>query len=230
MIQVRRFNDPAEMFNTAANELLSHSRSCIGLAAGRTPSALYAELVRLHLGRLSQTHFFHLDEFIGSDLNHPPGFAEQLNAEILKPLRIPFDQSHYLNGRAKNLIDEGIRYEQEIASVGGIQLQILGLGINGHLAFNEPGSAFDSKTRVVTLTPETKIQNQPMFGTDPVPSQALTMGLGTILDAEEIWLFVTQPEKKNILMKCLHETPSADFPASCLQGHKNAKLWTTLGI
>jgi glucosamine-6-phosphate deaminase len=200
----------------------------LGLAAGRTPIGLYQEIAKSHERQLFKTHFFHLDEFVGADVEHPPGFAHQLNEILLQPLEIPQNQRHFLNGRARSLETEAARYETEIKNCQGIDLQILGLGTNGHLAFNEPGSDFRSRTRVVSLSEETKKQNQSMFGTSAVPDLALTMGLGTILEANEIWIFVTQEQKKNILNQALSNKPHLEVPASCLQFHENVTLWTTL--
>lgn len=230
MIEIQRFQDAPSLFAKSAQSLLVKRPKVLGLAAGRTPIALYQEIVRHHTDQLKQTHFFHLDEFLGSDVTNPPSFAHQLRTVLFKPLATKETHIHYLSGRAPDPEKEALRYEADIQSLGGIDLQILGLGTNGHLAFNEPRSDFQSRTRVVTLTDETKIQNQDMFPGRPVPDQALSMGLGTILDAKEIWIFVTQESKLEILKKTLFQKPNIEVPASCLQGHSKVTLWTTLKI
>lgn len=218
------------MFQAAASGLLELHPKTVGLAAGRTPMDLYRQIVA-HAGKeFLETHFFHLDEFVGHDDKRPPSFAHQLTQVLIEPLKIKGENWHRLSGTTDDPKAECERYEIQIKRCGGLDLQILGLGTNGHLAFNEPGTAFDSATHLVQLTEETRRQNQGMFQDTEVPKMTLTMGLGSILKAKKIWLFVTQPEKLNVLRQSLFAKPNTLIPASCLQSHPDTTLWTTLEI
>jgi glucosamine-6-phosphate deaminase len=195
----------------------------LGLATGRTMEPLYGELRQRHQRGLSFAGCttFNLDEY--AEL--PPGdrrsfryfMAEQLFGAVdLRP-----EHTHLPNPDG-----DGRAYERAIAAAGGIDLQLLGLGSNGHIGFNEPGSAFDSRTRRVHLDEATRHQNAALFGGDwrAVPATAVTMGIATILEARSILLLVTGAAKAGILSRSLTLEPSTERPASALQHHSDLTL------
>lgn len=195
----------------------------LGLATGRTMEQLYAILAQLHaqgqldLGR-AQT--FNLDEYIGLAPEHPDSYRTYMNTHLFSKVNIHLGNTHLPNGAAADLDLECDHYEQRIKAVGGIDLQLLGIGRTGHIGFNEPLSAMHSRTRCKALTPETVAQNAPLFS-DPslMPRRAITMGVGTILDAKRCLMLVTGEEKAAILAKAVEGPITSMISASALQLH-----------
>ncbi|SDF00874.1 glucosamine-6-phosphate deaminase [Limimaricola pyoseonensis] len=193
----------------------------LGLATGRTPLAVYAALrERIAPGglRLDHATFFNLDEYAGLPPGHPASFASYMRRELFDPASVPEGRWHLPDGNGGPAEADG--YEAAIAAAGGIGLQLLGIGRNGHVGFNEPGAAHDSRTRRVRLTEQTRQANAPDFpaGT-PVPEHAVTMGIGTILEAREILLLATGAAKAEALAAALEGPVTEAVPASALQRH-----------
>ena len=201
----------------------------IGLAMGSTPLPLYDELVRRHREEglsFSQVHAFMLDEYVGLPDGHPEMYRTVIDRDFVSRIDLDPARFHDLDGLAPDLVAESERFEAEIDAVGGIDLQILGIGTDGHIAFNEPGSLFDSRTRVERLTEQTRRDNARFFGGDmsAVPEQCLTQGLGTIMAARRIVL-IARGEAKAAAVRQLVDGPVSElWPASILQCHPDVTV------
>jgi glucosamine-6-phosphate deaminase len=197
----------------------------IGLAAGATPVGTYGELARRHGDGLALAHVtaFGLDEYLGIGPEHPSSCAWTFRRHLIGRTDIDPGRVHLLDGtRTGDLTDYCAAYERAIAGAGGLDLQILGLGVNGHLGFNEPGSGFSSRTRRVALSASTRTTNRGVFPGEEVPREALTMGLGTILGARRVLLLATGPAKADMVAKAIEGSLTAMVPASALQMHADA--------
>ena len=200
----------------------------LGLATGSSPTGIYASLAarvaagELDVGRASG---FALDEYVGIPLEHPESYASVIHRDVVVPLGMDPSKVRVPDGRAADVEAAVVDYEQAIAAAGGIDIQILGIGANGHIGFNEPTSSFASRTRIKTLAPQTRADNARFFD-DPsqVPTHCLTQGLGTILDAHEVVL-VAQGSAKAAAVAGMVEGPlSAMCPGSALQLHPHATI------
>jgi glucosamine-6-phosphate deaminase len=200
----------------------------LGCATGRTMENIYAELVRLHRQEgldFSRCRSFNLDEYVGLSADDPRSYHHYMRHYLFDKVNINLVNTHLPKGFASDLKAEAQRYEQAITNVGGIDLQLLGLGETGHIGFNEPLSALMSRTRDKALAPLTLQQNAQFFaGAEHVPKRALTMGVGTILDAKEILMVVTGRAKADILAKATEGPITAMISATALQLHQNCKV------
>lgn len=196
----------------------------VGLAAGATPLALYAQLTDGWRGLdFSRSTIFGLDEYLGLDAAHPASCALTLRTHFIDKAGIAPSKTHLLDGMAQgDIAAYCAAYEERIATAGGLDLQILGLGVNGHVGFNEPGSGLASRTRLVGLRRSTRATNAPIFAPAPVPEAALTTGIGTILGARRIILLATGPAKADAVAKMIEGPASSLVPASALQFHPDA--------
>jgi glucosamine-6-phosphate deaminase len=206
-----------------AEQIQAQPDSVLALPTGRTPLSVYRELViRNQGGELDLRHarIFHLDEFYPLAPKHPGSFQAFLWRELLSQVNIDPARVHFLDGRAEDPAAECRRYEEQIAAAGGLDLVVLGIGINGHIGFNEPGSPFDSRTRLVTLGPESRMANAYLFSSyEEVPWQGLTMGIGTIMEGRRILLIAAGEEKAQVVSKALHDPITPSLPASVLRHH-----------
>jgi glucosamine-6-phosphate deaminase len=198
----------------------------IGLATGSSPSALYADLRRRVDGEeisFAEARGFALDEYVGIPLAHPESYASVIARDVVRPLGFDPARVRVPDGRAADLRQAAEDYERAIREAGGIDVQILGIGANGHIGFNEPTSSLASRTRIKTLAPATREANARFFDhADEVPTHCMTQGLGTILDARELVL-VAQGEGKAAAVAGAVEGPlSAFVPGSALQLHPRA--------
>ena len=195
----------------------------LGLATGSTPLPLYAELIRLR--REEGVSFrsvitFNLDEYEGLGPDHPQSYRFFMEANLFRHLDIPAANIHIPDGLTKDPAKNCADYEAAIRGAGGIDLQILGIGRTGHIGFNEPPSAPDSRTRWVHLDEVTRRDNSVFFGDlAQVPHGALTMGVATILEARRVALLAFGEAKAEIIGRAIKETPSAGCPATWLQRH-----------
>jgi glucosamine-6-phosphate deaminase len=200
----------------------------IGLATGRTQEPLFAELLRRYrTGRASfkAVRFFHLDEYWSMPAASRYSMSGSLDHMLVNALDTPAHQFHRINGQAEDHVAEAGRYEAVIRRAGGIDLQILGLGTNAHIAFNEPGSPHDSRTRLITLTQETQEANRDFFAAGAkVPSQVLTMGIATILGCKSILMLVTGRSKIPAMCDTLEGPINAACPASALRRHGSCTM------
>jgi glucosamine-6-phosphate deaminase len=203
--------------------------SVLGLASGRTPVDGYAELQRLHAEGavdFSQASTFNLDEFAGISGDHPGSFQQFMRRHLFDGVNLPHRNIHFLNGIAPDLDAECERYEEAIRGAGGIDLQILGIGSNGHIGFNEPGEELNVRTHRITLAESTRRDNAALFGGDAsrVPQEALSMGIGTILLARRIVLVATGEKKASCVHAALNGRISTRVPASLLQVHRDVEF------
>jgi glucosamine-6-phosphate deaminase len=195
---------------------------CLGLATGRTMEIVYDKLAEIHKQGLdfSLVRTYNLDEYIGLPPENPNSYRHYMNKHLFNKINVDLRNTHLPLGMAENLDLECILYEKSIRHAGGIDLQLLGIGRSGHIGFNEPLSALQSRTRDKSLTPVTIAQNSPMF--DPpesMPKRAITMGVGTILEAKQIIMLVTGREKAGILAKAVEGPISSMISATALQLH-----------
>ena len=200
----------------------------IGVATGSSPIGLYNELARkVGAGELdlSEASAFALDEYVGLPEGHPESYAEVIRRTVTEPLRLDPRRVHVPNGFAADVEQAARDYEDAIEDAGGVDVQILGIGSNGHIGFNEPVSSLVSRTRMKTLTKQTREDNARFFDSlDQVPLHCLTQGLGTILDARHAVL-IAQGEGKADAVAAMVEGPlSAMCPGSVLQLHEKATI------
>ncbi|MBO4707768.1 MAG: glucosamine-6-phosphate deaminase [Elusimicrobiaceae bacterium] len=195
----------------------------LALPTGGTAINLYGHLVKFYKEGLSfdKVVTFNLDEYVGLSENHPQSYHSFMFKNLFNHIKISKEQINILNGNAANLEQECTNYEEKMKKYGGIDLFIGGIGRNGHIAFNEPGSAFNSKTRVVDLTPNTISANARFFNDDisQVPTRALTMGLGTIMSAKEVIIMATGAKKSQALYHAFEDKQSTSWPVTVLQKH-----------
>ncbi|PIU42177.1 MAG: glucosamine-6-phosphate deaminase [Candidatus Omnitrophica bacterium CG07_land_8_20_14_0_80_42_15] len=197
----------------------------LGLATGGTPVKMYKELIRMHKEEgldFSKVITYNLDEYLGISSDHDQSYRYFMNDNLFNHINIKKENTHVLNGKAKDAAKECKAYEDAIKKAGGIDIQLLGIGGNGHIAFNEPGSPKASRTRVVDLTEKTIQDNARFFASaSDVPRQALTTGNGTIMEAKEILLIADKASKADAIAKSLEGPITEKVPASLLREHKN---------
>ncbi|MBF0268976.1 MAG: glucosamine-6-phosphate deaminase [Alphaproteobacteria bacterium] len=214
----------------AANLVRAKAKAVLGLAAGATPLAMYGELVRAHkTGEvdLSAITVFGLDEYLSLGSDHPASCAYTLRRHLIEPLGLPDDRVHLLDGLAGgNLVAYCADYEARIKAAGGLDLQILGLGVNGHIGFNEPGCSLGGRTHTAVLRSSTLATNKAVFAPygEEVPRGAVSMGVATILSAKRILLLATGPAKAQAVAKAVEGPVTTMLPASALQMHPDALL------
>jgi glucosamine-6-phosphate deaminase len=206
-----------------ANQVKKNPASCLGLATGGTPIGAYRELIRLYKTipvSFAQVRTFNLDEYVGLGAEHPCSYRRFMNENLFNHIDIPLEQTFVPTGDARDLLGECDSYEARIRDFGGIDLQLLGIGSDGHIAFNEPGSSLASRTRVKALTQLTRADNARFFDSlDLVPTSAITMGIGTILESRSILLIACGAGKSEAIAAALEGPLSASLPASSLQMH-----------
>ena len=206
-----------------------HPRSVLGLPTGRTPIALYEELVSYGSAAgadWSEVRTFNLDEFVGYGKEDPGGYRRFMEDRFFGRVGVAPEHIEFLNGRAANLANECARYERAIVAAGGIDLMILGIGANGHIGFNEPAESLIDRTHVATLDEETRAGNALWFGGDVrmVPRQALTMGMATILAARTIVLIAAGEAKAEAVRAMFDGGITTRVPASFLRLHPQVSV------
>jgi glucosamine-6-phosphate deaminase len=199
----------------------------LGLPTGSSPMRIYREFIKMHNeGKLSfkNVRTFNMDEYIGLEASHPQSYHYFMAENLFKHIDIDQKHIHILDGMAKDPEKECRLYEEAITAEGGIDLFLGGMGSDGHIAFNEPGSSLSSRTRIKTLTEETKTANSRFFDGDPskVPGTALTVGVGTIMDAREVVIIVTGRNKAHAIRAVVEEGINHMWTLSCLQMHPKA--------
>jgi glucosamine-6-phosphate deaminase len=206
-----------------AHELRANPHLVLGLATGRTMECVYRHLVRLHKTEgldFSLCKTFNLDEYVGLFPTDPNSYRFYMNHHLFNHVNIDLRNTHLPNGLAPDLDEECRRYEGLIQRFGGIDLQLLGIGRAGHIGFNEPLSALRSRTRVKALTPTTIKQNAALFGgEDKVPRRAITMGVGTIIEARRCILLATGQSKAEVIAQAVEGPITSMVTASALQLH-----------
>ncbi|MBR4951405.1 MAG: glucosamine-6-phosphate deaminase [Alistipes sp.] len=196
----------------------------LGLPTGSTPLQTYKELIHLYeAGEVSFKNVitFNMDEYVGLEESHPESYHSFMWNNFFSHIDIKPENVHILNGNAEDLMAECREYEEAIVKAGGIDLFMGGVGEDGHIAFNEPFSSLQSRTRIKTLTPDTIAVNSRFFGGDisKVPTQALTVGVGTILDARKVLILATGPKKARALRHAIEGSYNHQWTLSALQIH-----------
>ena len=200
-----------------SNKVKNENHLVLGLATGSTPIGVYKELVKMKPD-FSKTITFNLDEYVGLEETHDQSYHYFMNEHLFK--HFDFEENYFPNKQNYN------EYDIMIKNCGGIDIQILGIGTNGHIAFNEPHSSRYSSTRVVDLTENTIKDNSRFFkDVKDVPTKAYTMGLSSIMEAEEIYLVAVGKHKKDILERAINGEVTPEIPASYLQQHKKLKVY-----
>jgi glucosamine-6-phosphate deaminase len=215
--------DPAAAAEIAARLIARLIRekpgAVLGLATGGTPLRLYCELVKMKLDWRKITTF-NLDEYAGLPSQHPQSYHSFMREKFFRHINIAGNNTHIPNGMAKDIPAICERYEKKIRAAGGIDLQLLGIGTDGHIGFNEPSSSLASRTRIKTLTPRTRRDNARFFGGEKnVPHHAVTMGIGTILEARHCLLLAFGRKKARAIAAAAEGPVTARNPASVLQMH-----------
>lgn len=198
----------------------------LGLPTGSSPEGMYAELVKAYKeGKVSFENVvtFNMDEYVGLPEAHPQSYHTFMAENLFNHIDCPKENIHILNGNAEDLVAECQRYEEMIVEAGGIDLFLGGIGPDGHIAFNEPGSSLCSRTRIKTLTSDTRIANSRFFNNDPsqVPIHALTVGVGTVMDAKEVLILVNGHHKAEALRAAVEGGITQKWTISALQLHQH---------
>lgn len=201
----------------------------LGLPTGSTPLGIYKRLIDLNrkgLISFENVITFNMDEYVGLDAEHEQSYHYFMKHNFFDHVNIKKENIHILDGTAKDLVKECEAFEDAIKEAGGIDLFLGGTGNDGHIAFNEPGSSLSARTRVKTLTEDTRIVNSRFFGgdIDKVPKTALTVGIGTITDAKEVVIMMNGFQKAQALQHAVEEPVSQMWPVTILQMHKHAVI------
>jgi glucosamine-6-phosphate isomerase len=201
----------------------------LGLATGATPLGLYEELIRRHRHaglRFAQAQAFLLDEYVGLPADHPARFRSVIDRVFIRHVDVPAAAVHGPDTLSEDLDAAAAEYDRAIADAGGIDLQVLGIGPDGHLAFNMPGASLTGRTRRTVLSAATRQANARWFGGDPalVPTEAVTQGLGTIMESRRAVLLGLGAAKAEAVRACVDGPVSTDCPASVLQRHPHATV------
>lgn len=200
----------------------------LGLATGGTPRGTYKRLIEDH--RMNGTSYkeittYNLDEYVGFSPDNPNSYHTFMSENLFSELDIQKNNIHLPNGVALDLVEECKAYEERIEKTGGIDIQLLGMGSNGHIGFNEPGTSFEANTHLVELTQSTREANARFFNhIDDVPREAITMGIATIMRSREILLLVSGETKRSALKELLSGDVRESFPASVLNRHPHVTI------
>jgi glucosamine-6-phosphate deaminase len=234
MMRVRIFISADAMARALARHVAGALKAdpalVLGLPTGRTPVPLYRDLARLHrAGRadFSRATTFNLDELVGLGARDPRSYRAFMQRHLFDHVNVQPRRIHFLDGTARDVARECDRYEAAIDRAGGIDLQLLGLGTNGHIGFNEPARALFARTHRTRLKPASRRANAPLFGNRlaAVPREALSVGMATILHAKRIVLLATGATKARAVARMIDGPLTSRLPASFLQLHKNAEVW-----
>ncbi|MDR1851184.1 MAG: glucosamine-6-phosphate deaminase [Propionibacteriaceae bacterium] len=204
------------------------NRFVLGVATGSSPLRTYQALADLvDSGKLdiSEGSAFALDEYVGLPKGHPESYAEVIRKTVTEPLHLKPENVHVPDGFAKDLKQAALDYDAAIKAIGGVDVQILGVGSNGHIGFNEPTSSLASRTRIKTLTPQTREDNARFFDSlEQVPHHCLTQGLGTIMEARNVVLVADGEHKAEAIAAVVEGPITSMFPGSVLQMHQHATI------
>jgi len=226
-MEVKVFETYEEMSRHAARMIAQRIKAkpnlVLGLATGSTPVGTYQELIRLHKEEgldFSQVGSFNLDEYLGLPGDHDQSYRHFMNTNLFDHINIDKANTRVPDGTAADPAASCRQYEEDIRAAGGIDFQVLGIGGNGHIAFNEPGSSRDSRTRVVDLDEGTIKDNSRFFDSiDDVPKQAISMGMATIMETKEVILLANKANKADAILKSVEGPETEAVPASLLQKH-----------
>lgn len=229
IIAAKNYEDLSKLgASIIGHEIKTNPNSVLGLATGSTPIGTYRELIRMHEEEeldFSKITTFNLDEYYGLSSDHEQSYAYFMEKNLFKHIGINIENTFIPSGINNNIIDECKNYDELIAEKGGIDLQLLGIGINGHIGFNEPREELSVGTHLVDLDKKTVKANSRFFNAlEEVPKQAVTMGLGSIMKAKKILLLASGREKAEIIGKIINGKCSTRIPASILQVHSHVTI------
>lgn len=211
-----------------ASQIILKPNSILGLATGDTPVGTYKELIRMYNdGQIdfSKVKTFNLDEYYGITDENKQSYYYYMMENLFKHINIDKKHINIPNGMAKNIEEECAGYERKIGEAGGIDLQILGIGVNGHIGFNEPNANFEAQTHLVNLNEKTIKSNSRFFNSiDQVPTKAISMGIRTIMNSQKIVLLANGASKAEAIAKTINGKISPEVPASILQLHKDVTI------
>jgi glucosamine-6-phosphate deaminase len=207
-----------------AQQIKEKPNAVLGLATGSTPLRLYRGLVAMKLD-WRKVATFNLDEYIDLSPDHPASYHHYMQENLFRHVNIAKKNIHIPDGLVKNIPAFCERYEKTIQTAGGIDLQVLGIGADGHIGFNEPSSSLASRTRIKTLTSRTRADNGPLFGdADGVPHHVITMGIGTIMEARQILILAFGQNKAQAVADAIEGPVTSMNPASILQMHPTVRV------
>lgn len=228
-MNILKFHSDEDFVQTGASLIVSllqsNPKAVLGLATGSSPVGVYARMIDMYrkgLVSFSKATTFNLDEYIGLPDNHPQSYRSFMNEQLFNHIDINPNQTYIPNGNAVDMEAECLAYEKKLDEYGPVDLQILGIGSNGHIGFNEPDANLSSKTHVVDLLEDTREANARFFDTlEDVPRQAITMGIGSILKAKQILLLARGEGKAEAIRNAVEGPITTQCPASLLQSHPN---------
>lgn len=228
-MNIRIFENEEDLNATGAGLIASllqtKPRAVLGLATGSSPVGIYKQLITLYqkgLVSFAQASSFNLDEYVGLPTEHRESYRSFMNEQLFNHIDMDLSRTNVPNGEAADLAEECAGYERRLEDRGPVDLQLLGIGHNGHIGFNEPGTELTGRTHVVDLKEETRKANARFFDSiDEVPAQAITMGVGSILKAKQILLIARGEEKAEIIREAFMGPITTSCPASLLQCHPN---------
>jgi len=232
-VRITLTQDAEESAALVADYLLERLRAkpdlVLGLATGSTPIGVYRRLREAHArgeADFSRVRAFNLDEYLDLPAEHPQSYRTFMREHLFDGVNVPAEQVHFPPSEGRDLARRCAAYEEAIRATGGIDVQLLGIGRNGHIGFNEPTSSLQSRTRIKTLTERTLRDNSRFYGPDETqPHLAATMGIGTILDAKEVVLQAIGRQKAEAVWAMVEGPVSSFFPASALQLHERVRAY-----
>lgn len=214
--------------NYMCGQVLQKPNSILGLATGSTPLKPYSQMIELYKKGVidfSKVTTFNLDEYVNLDVNDKNSYHSFMHENLFDHINIPEENINFLDGNAEDPEEECRRYEEKIKAAGGIDIQLLGIGSNGHIAFNEPADCFQRWSHVVTLKESTVKDNSRFFKSiDEVPTQAVTMGIGSIMQAKKILIIAIGENKAKAIKQLIDGNVTPMCPASVLQFHTDVTL------
>ena len=214
--------------NYMCGQVLQKPNSVLGLATGSTPLKPYSQMIELYkkgVVDFSKVTTFNLDEYVNLDVNDKNSYHSFMHENLFDHINIPEENINFLDGNAEDPEEECRRYEEKIKAAGGIDIQLLGIGSNGHIAFNEPADCFQCWSHVVTLKESTVKDNSRFFKSiDEVPTQAVTMGIGSIMQAKKILIIAIGENKAKAIKQLIDGNVTPMCPASVLQFHTDVTL------
>ena len=228
-MNIRIFDRPDQVGQAAATliaaQVIEKPAAVLGLATGSSPIPTYQQLIALYKAGVldfSQVTSFNLDEYVGIQADHPCSYHRFMEENLFAHVNIRKEAAHVLDGNGANLADTAAQYDREIVAAGGLDLQLLGIGRNGHIGFNEPGESFIMGCHVVTLTADTIDANKRFFASEAdVPREAISLGTSAIMAARKVLLIATGSDKAEAVRGAVQGDVTPRLPASILRVHPN---------
>ncbi|MDO9534825.1 MAG: glucosamine-6-phosphate deaminase [Bacillota bacterium] len=218
----------AKAASIVASQVILKNNAVLGLATGSTPEGMYSQLAQMNReGKVdfSEVVTFNLDEYLGLSPDHPQSYHYFMHHHFFNHVNVSPRNIHIPLGQAKNIAEFCLEYEQKITEAGGIDLQVLGIGANGHIGFNEPHTYLKLQTHAIDLTEETiEANSRFFFSPEEVPRQAVTMGMGSIMKAQRILLLASGKNKAPVIKETVSGKITTELPASFLQLHRDCTL------